>query len=150
MHYIMKTFKPSDPIYSTHSFSCPLRCVHSPSSVFPTYISFLYRLFQKLSGILRFGENCIDVARNTYIGIWTVAKMKGERSFKEWHCCTFVDYQMHMSYRTANLKMLHFFIYSTNIRTEYFKHAAHSPFFPLQNAVYFIMQPFLVPVLFTL
>jgi predicted membrane protein len=45
--------------------------------------------------------------------------------------------------------MLHFFIYSTDIRTEYFKHAAHSPFFPLQNVVYFIMLPFLVPVLFT-
>jgi predicted membrane protein len=42
-----------------------------------------------------------------------------------------------------------FFIYSTNIRTEYFKLAAHSPFFPLQNVVYFIMLPFLVPVLFT-
>jgi hypothetical protein len=45
--------------------------------------------------------------------------------------------------------MLHFFIYSTNIRTEYFKHAAHTPYFPLQNVVYFIMLPFLVPVLFT-
>ena len=33
--------------------------------------------------------------------------------------------------------------------SEYFKHAAHSPFFPLQNAVYFIMLPFLVSVLFT-
>jgi hypothetical protein len=42
-----------------------------------------------------------------------------------------------------------FFIYSTDIRTEYFKHAAYSPFFPHQNAVYFIMLPFLVPVLFT-
>jgi predicted membrane protein len=41
------------------------------------------------------------------------------------------------------------YIYSTNIRTAYFKHAAHSPFFPLQNTVYFIMLPFLVPVLFT-
>ena len=40
-------------------------------------------------------------------------------------------------------------IFSTNIRTEFFKHAAHSPFFSLQNAVYFIMLPFLVPVLFT-
>ena len=40
------------------------------------------------------------------------------------------------------------YIYSTNIRTEYFKHAAHSLFFPLQNAVYFKMLPFLVPVLF--
>ena len=28
-------------------------------------------------------------------------------------------------------------------------HAAHSAFFHLQNAVYFIMLPFLVPVLFT-
>ena len=54
-----------------------------------------------------------------------------------------------MSYRTANLQMLNLYIYSTNIRTEYFKHAAHSPFFPLRNAVYFIMLPFLVPVLFT-
>jgi hypothetical protein len=42
-----------------------------------------------------------------------------------------------------------FFIYSTDIRTEYFKHAAHSPFFPLQNVVYFLMLHFLVPVLFT-
>ena len=41
------------------------------------------------------------------------------------------------------------YIFSTNIRTEYFKHAAYSPFFPLQNAVYFIMLPILVPVLFT-
>jgi hypothetical protein len=41
------------------------------------------------------------------------------------------------------------YIYSTNIRTEYFKHAANSQFFPLQNAVYFIMLPFMVPVLFT-
>jgi hypothetical protein len=39
-------------------------------------------------------------------------------------------------------------IYSTNIRTEYFKLAAHSPFFSLQNAVYFIILPCLVPVLF--
>ena len=56
---------------------------------------------------------------------------------------------IYMSYRTANLQMLRFIYYSTDIRTEYFKHAAHSPFFSLQNAVYFIMQPFLVPVLFT-
>ena len=54
-----------------------------------------------------------------------------------------------MSYRTANLQMLQFIYYSTNIRTEYFKHAAHSPYFSLQNTVYFIMLPFLVPVLFT-
>jgi hypothetical protein len=53
--------------------------------------------------------------------------------------------------RTAQLTSRHWFLntYSTNIRTEYFKHAAQSPFFSLQNAVYFIMLPCLVPVLFT-
>ena len=40
-------------------------------------------------------------------------------------------------------------IYSTNILTEYFKHAAHSAFFFLQDAVYFIMLSFLFPVIFT-
>jgi hypothetical protein len=45
--------------------------------------------------------------------------------------------------------MLHILIYSTDLRTEYFKNAAHSPFFSLQNVVYFIMLPFLVPALFT-
>ena len=42
---------------------------------------------------------------------------------------TYIYIYIYMSYRTANLQMLHFFIYSTNIHTEYFKHAAHSPFF---------------------
>jgi predicted membrane protein len=57
----------------------------------------------------------------------------------------------HFSCRTAPLtyRCFIFFIYSTDIRTEYFKHAAHSPFFPLQNVVYFIMLPFLVSALFT-
>ena len=40
-------------------------------------------------------------------------------------------------------------IYSINTLTEYFKRAAHSPFFSLQDAVYFIMLSFLVPVIFT-
>jgi hypothetical protein len=40
------------------------------------------------------------------------------------------------------------YIFSTNIRTEFFKQAAHTPLFSLQNAVYFIMLPFLVRVLF--
>ena len=40
-------------------------------------------------------------------------------------------------------------IYSTNTLAEYFKHAARSPFFSLQDAVYFIMLSFLVPVIFT-
>ena len=53
--------------------------------------------------------------------------------------------------RTAPLtsKRYILYIYSTNIGTEYFKHALYSPSFPLQNAVYFIMLTCLVPVLFT-
>jgi hypothetical protein len=57
----------------------------------------------------------------------------------------------HYSGHTAPLTSRRFIlnIYSRNIRTEYFKHAAQSPFFSLQNVVYFIMLPCLVPVLFT-
>jgi hypothetical protein len=40
------------------------------------------------------------------------------------------------------------YIFLTNISTEYFKHA-HILRFHLQNAVYFIILPFLVHVLFT-
>ena len=53
--------------------------------------------------------------------------------------------------RTAPLtsKRCILYIYSTNIGTEYFKHALYSPFFSLQNGVCFIMLTCLVPVLFT-
>ena len=53
--------------------------------------------------------------------------------------------------RTAPLTSKHYilYIYSTNVGTEYFKHALYSPFFSLQNAVCFIMLTCLVPVLFT-
>ena len=54
--------------------------------------------------------------------------------------------------RTAPLtfKRCILYIYSTNICTEYFKHALYSPFFfSLQIAVCFIMLTCLVPVLFT-
>ena len=53
--------------------------------------------------------------------------------------------------RTAPLTSKRFilYMYSTNIGTEYFKHALYSPFFSLQNAVCFIMLTCLVPVLFT-
>ena len=53
--------------------------------------------------------------------------------------------------RTAPLTSKRYisYIYSTNIGTEYFKHALYSPFFPFQHAVCFIMLTCLVPVLFT-
>ena len=41
------------------------------------------------------------------------------------------------------------YIYSTNIGSEYFKHALYSQFFLFKNAVCFIMLTCLVPVLFT-
>ena len=52
--------------------------------------------------------------------------------------------------RTAPLtsKRCILYIYSTNIGTEYFKHGIYFPFFPLKNAVCFIILTYLVPVLF--
>ena len=57
----------------------------------------------------------------------------------------------HYRGRTAPLtyKRCIVYIYSTNIGTEYFKHSIYSPFFPLQNAVCFIILTYLVHVLFT-
>ena len=57
----------------------------------------------------------------------------------------------HYSGRTAPLtsKRCILYIYSTNIGTEYFKHGIYSSLFSLQNAVYFIILTYLVPVLFT-
>ena len=56
----------------------------------------------------------------------------------------------HFSGRTAPLtsRCCIFYLF-TKYTYEYFKHAAYSLFFLLQNAVYFIMIRFLVPVLFT-
>ena len=54
--------------------------------------------------------------------------------------------------RTAPLtsKCCILYIYSTNVGTEYFKHALYyCPFFSLQNSVCFIRLTCLVPVLFT-
>jgi len=57
----------------------------------------------------------------------------------------------HYSGRTAppTSKRCILYIYSTNIGNEYFKHGTYSPFFPLQNAVCFIILTYFVPVLFT-
>jgi len=45
--------------------------------------------------------------------------------------------------------MLHFIYLFNKFGTEYFKHSVYSPFFPLPNAVCFIILTDLVPVLFT-
>ena len=53
--------------------------------------------------------------------------------------------------RTAPLtsKRCVLYIYSTNVGTEYLKHALYGPFFLIQNAVCFITLTCLVSVLFT-
>jgi hypothetical protein len=53
--------------------------------------------------------------------------------------------------RTAPLtsKRCIFLYLFKNTGTEYFKHCINCPFFPLQNAVCFIILTYLVPVLFT-
>ena len=57
----------------------------------------------------------------------------------------------HYSGRTEPLtsKRCILYIYSINIGTEYFKNGIYSPFFPLHNAVCFIILTYLVPVVFT-
>ena len=58
----------------------------------------------------------------------------------------------HYNGRTAPLtsRRCILYIYSTNMGTEYFKLGIYSPFFSLQNAVFFfIILKYLVPVLFT-
>ena len=54
-----------------------------------------------------------------------------------------------MQYLEVSGAVRHIYIYIYVIRQLKVKHAAYSLFLPLQNAVYFIMLPFLVPVLFT-
>ena len=65
--------------------------------------------------------------------------------------CLLIESKYLIVWRTALLtsKRCILYIYSTNIGTEYFKHALYSPFFSLQNAVCFVMLTCLVPVLFT-
>ena len=60
-----------------------------------------------------------------------------------WRLTTYICLTAQLTSRCCILN-----IYSTNILTEYFKHAAHSPFFPLQDTVYLIMLSFLVPLIF--
>ena len=59
-------------------------------------------------------------------------------------CSLFHNYDV---FRSCIIHIL--YIYLTNIGTEYFKHGIYSPFFPLQNAVCFIILTYFVPVLFT-
>jgi hypothetical protein len=105
------------------------------------------------SGSLKFLEPLGPV--QFYIGIFLPLARSIKHVYKELHCgqlnINHLTPNGHFSGRAAPIpyRCRIFFIYSTNIRTEYFKHAAHSPFFSLQNVIYFLMLPFLGPVLFT-
>jgi hypothetical protein len=57
------------------------------------------------------------------------------------------DYATCLTFRNYPPNTPFYVFFSTNIRTEFFKYAAHSPFFYLQNFVYFIVLHFLVPVI---
>jgi len=59
-----------------------------------------------------------------------------------------VSFDLYHDARKHKIKM-HFYTYSTNIVTKYFKHGIYCQFFSLQNAVCFIILTYLVPVLYT-
>jgi hypothetical protein len=73
-----------------------------------------------------------------------------------WHRKTMLTFRNRAFYirigrpRSATIQMLQFiYIFSTNISTEYFKYAAHSPFFSSKCLLFHNGTFFLVPVLFT-
>jgi hypothetical protein len=53
------------------------------------------------------------------------------------------------AYRYPPYVAFYIYLFSTNISTEYFKHAAHSPFFLFKMQFISQCHLFLVPVLFT-
>jgi len=81
-----------------------------------------------------YGDKCIDVSTDSWV--WQFNPLTPNDPY---------------SGRPALLTSKHciLYIYSTHIGTEYFKRGIYSPFFPLQNAVCFIILTYLVPGLFT-
>ena len=110
----------------------------------------LVRKFTAFRGGLAFRNVAVPDPDTLFLEIaFTIILQSTSRSLKWTYIQTFrLTLSRPMTYiyicRTAPLTSRCFilYIYSTNIHTEYFKHTAHSPFFPLQNAVYFIMLPF--------
>jgi hypothetical protein len=72
-----------------------------------------------------------EYAKHTNDPVLSSLKMEGIRLLFFFIHLTFKNLASYIwDGRTATLQMLHFvYIFSTNISTEYFKHAAHSPFF---------------------
>ena len=101
------------------------------SLLYTFYVSFLSSLFLiNLCFTLRHTEKNVfyNVKNCELLGIYAASSANSLTL----SCRTtyiYIYIYIYMSYRTANLQMLHFIYYSTNIHTEYFKHAARSPFF---------------------
>ena len=101
--------------------------------------------------------SCVDVRRlrlaagNRYSGRACRHKVRASGSWRMLQSFNPLTPKDFNSGRTAPLtsKRCILYIYSTNTGTEYFKHGIYCPFFPLQNAVCFIILTYLVPVLFT-
>ena len=115
---------------------------------------------RKISSLPEFDPRTVQPVAGRYTD-WAIATLRIVNVFKHFHYCRNVivfrakcvnPLKPNDAYigRTAPLtsRRCILYIYSTNIRTEYFKHAAHALFFSLQNAFYFIILSCLIPVLF--
>jgi len=60
-----------------------------------------------------------------------------------------VNYSCRTATLTSKFAYICVYIYSKNIRIEYFKHVIYSLYFSFQSAVCFIILAYLIPVLFT-
>ena len=76
-----------------------------------------------------------DITQNIYVQIWTVTEIMAREVWNYNSCYTLIDYQIHINHLTPNdhymgrnaqltSRCCILYIYSTNIHTEYFKHAA--------------------------
>jgi hypothetical protein len=109
-------------------------------SFFGCHTAFHEGCVQKHTNLLNFGTSSSDIC------VYHADSDEGHGTVLECQCqCE----TLCPIYRTGTLlPTTHpiFYIFSTNTRTEFLKHAAHSPILSLQNASNFITLPFLVPV----
>jgi len=130
--------------------NCPTRC-NTKQSIYYSASS-LYMFRASTTPIIRSTQNC-------NYSLWYWSHFLCSYLPPTWPSCVASCWRImnpltpndNYSGSAAPLNSKHciLYIYSTHIGTEYFKHGIYSPFFPLQNAVCFIILTHLVPVLFT-
>ena len=118
---------------------------------YPSYVCLLSVCLSYLSvrlSVLRHGTSLFSLDNSSRNLIFQIFRKDVQiiQSFIN-HLAPNDPYMIRTALLTSKLCIL--YIFSTNVGTEYFKHALCSPFFSLQNAVCFIMLTCLVPVLFT-